>query len=189
MPYLRLNGLNIPHHWLSRCSVGYRTQKTDKGFNGMQGYDELVERHFRSTLPYWEQIYSHSTVYGRIYQERARRAIEYVELVKLRSRAPVLEVGCGPGVITMELAKKGFCVSAIDCIHEMVEQTREKADRARLTSHVFAQLGNISSLPFQDATFELVVVIGVSEWLLSLTRPLCELYRVLKPGGHVIISA
>ena len=38
-------------------------------------YDALVQQHFRSTLPYWEQIYADGTVYGRIYQERARRAL------------------------------------------------------------------------------------------------------------------
>jgi hypothetical protein len=28
-------------------------------------YDALVQQHFRSTLPYWEQIYADTTVYGR----------------------------------------------------------------------------------------------------------------------------
>ena len=63
-------------------------------------YDALVQQHFRSTLPYWEQIYADRTVYGRIYQERARRAIACADGLGLSSGAPVLEIGCGPGVIT-----------------------------------------------------------------------------------------
>jgi len=152
-------------------------------------YDTLVRQHFRSTLPYWEQIYDDRTVYSRTYQERARRAIDYLKLTELPSQTPVLEVGCGPGVITTAMAQKGFLVSAIDVVPEMVERTLAKARQAGLDSLVSARVGNIGSLPFGDATFEVAIVIGVSEWLVSLTRPLQEVWRVLKPGGHLIISA
>jgi len=152
-------------------------------------YDTLVHQHFLSTLPYWEQIYAGRSVYDRIYQERARRAIAYLDRINLSRHSPVLEVGCGPGVITAAMARKGFCVSAIDSVPEMVERTRANAQQAGLGSQVFARVGNIESLPFADATFELVMVIGVSEWLVSLTRPLAEIFRVLRPGGHLIISA
>jgi ubiquinone/menaquinone biosynthesis C-methylase UbiE len=152
-------------------------------------YDTLVHQHFRSTLPYWEQIYAGRSVYDRIYQERARRAIAYLDCINLSRDIPVLEVGCGPGVMTAAMARKGFCVSAIDSVPEMVERTRANAQQAGLGSQVFARVGNIESLPFADATFELVMVIGVSEWLLSVTRPLAEIFRVLEPGGHLIISA
>jgi ubiquinone/menaquinone biosynthesis C-methylase UbiE len=168
-------------------SVGILT--TSQRFNDMHGYDKLVQRHFRSTLPYWEQVYAEDTVYSRIYQERARRAVGYLDCLNLSSRAAVLEVGCGPGLLTMAMARKGLCVTAIDCVQEMVERTRAKVHRAGLESQVFAQMGDINHLPFADAAFELVIVIGVSEWLTSLTSPLCEVYRVLKEGGKLIISA
>jgi len=152
-------------------------------------YDALVQQHFRSTLPYWEQIYVDRTVYGRIYQERAHRTLAYVDGLGLSSGAPVLEIGCGPGVITTAIARRGFTVSAVDSLQEMVERTETSARRAGLSSRVFAQVANIDDVPFADATFELVVLIGVSEWLVSLTQPLREVFRVLKPGGHLIISA
>lgn len=152
-------------------------------------YDELVQQHFRSTLPYWEEIYADSTVYGRIYQERARRAIAYVDRIALPSSASVLEIGCGPGVITTALARKGVRVWAIDSLDEMVERTQAVAQQAGVGSRVFAQMAHVDNVPFADATFELVVLIGVSEWLVSLRQPLREIFRVLKPGGHLIISA
>lgn len=153
------------------------------------GYDVLVEQHFRSTLPYWEQIYADDTVYGRIYQERARRAIACVEGLGLSAGAPVLEIGCGPGIMTTAMARMGVAVWAIDGLQEMVDRTIARTERAGLSSRVFAQVGHIDDVPFADAAFDLVVVIGVSEWLESLTQPLQEICRVLKPGGHVIISA
>jgi len=151
--------------------------------------DELVRQHFRSTLPYWEQIYADGTVYGRIYQERARRAIACVDRIGLPSGAAVLEIGCGPGVITTALARKGVTVWAIDSLEEMVERTQAVARQAGVGSRVFAQVGHVDHVPFADAAFDLVVLIGVSEWLVSLTQPLSEIVRVLKPRGHLIISA
>jgi len=152
-------------------------------------YDALVQQHFRSTFPYWEEIYADTTVYSRIYQERARRALACVDSVGLSPGDPVLEIGCGPGVIATAMARKGVTVWAIDTLQEMVERTNAMAYRAGLRSRVSAQVGHIHDVPFADATFELVVVIGVSEWLVSMTQPLREIFRVLKPGGHLIISA
>ena len=152
-------------------------------------YDALVQQHFRSTLPYWEQIYADETVYGRIYQERARRAIACADGVGLSPGASVLEIGCGPGVITTALAQKGVTVWAIDSLQEMVERTEAMAHGAGVGSRVFAQFGHIDNVPFADATFDLVIVIGVTEWLVSLAQPLQEIFRVLKPGGRLIISA
>jgi ubiquinone/menaquinone biosynthesis C-methylase UbiE len=152
-------------------------------------YDTLVQQYFRSTFSYWEQIYAHTTVYSRIYQERARQAIAYLDRMNLFAGAPVLEIGCGPGIITTAMARKGFCISAIDSAPEMVERTKTKTQQAGLDAHVRAQVGNIDNLPFADAAFEVVVMIGVTEWLVSLARPLSEIYRVLRPGGHLIISA
>ena len=152
-------------------------------------HDTLVQQYFRSTFPYWEKIYTDRTVYSRIYQERARQAIGYVDCLALPLQAPVLEVGCGPGFISTQMAQEGFNVSAIDSAPEMVERTRAKAQQAGLDPRVLARVGNIDSIPFADAAFELVVVIGVSEWLDSMRRPLAEISRVLRPGGHLIISA
>ena len=152
-------------------------------------YESLVRRHFRSTLDYWEQIYSDRTVYSRIYQERAARAIGYLNQVGISTGAPVLEVGCGPGVISVEMARKGLMVSAVDCVPEMAARTNAIAERSGLSSRVFTHAASIDNLPFPDDYFELVMVIGVSEWLVSMAGALQEIFRVLRPGGHLIISA
>src|SRR5262245_58072025 len=109
-------------------------------------HDSVIRQHFRSTLPYWEQIYADGTTYSRIYQERARRAIAYLDDVNLSSGAPVLEVGCGPGVMTTAMAQKGVTVSAIDNVPEMIERTTAKARQCGLESRVFARVGNVESL-------------------------------------------
>jgi ubiquinone/menaquinone biosynthesis C-methylase UbiE len=179
--------------WPATCSarsVSFnRTARDAEPCGDTTSHDALVQRHFRSTLPYWEQIYSDQSVYGRIYQERARRAVACLDGLALSTGASVLEIGCGPGIITTAIARRGANVWAIDSLHEMVEQTMEMAERAGVASRLSARVGHIDDVPFADGRFDLVVVIGVTEWLVSLTRPLREIFRVLKPGGHLIISA
>jgi Methyltransferase domain len=53
-----------------------------------------------------------------------------------------------------QIARKGFVVCAIDCVHEMVELTGAMTRRAGVASQVFAQVGDIENVPFADATFE-----------------------------------
>ena len=152
-------------------------------------YDEIVRAYFESTLSYWEDIYADRTVYARIYQERAFRALSYVDRIDLPSDTPILEIGCGPGFISTALAQRGFLVSALDTIPQMAERTTQRAEQLGLRSRIIAQVGNIRVLPFGDSTFDAVVIIGVTEWLEALSGPLREVARVIRPGGHLIISA
>src|SRR5262245_55780866 len=179
--------------WPSTCtarSVSFNgTVRGAEPCGDITSYDALVQRHFRSTLPYWEQIYADQSVYGRIYQERARRAIDCADSLGVTAGTRVLEIGCGPGIITTALAASGATVWAIDSLQEMVDRTTAMAEQAGVSSRVFAQAGHIDNVPFEDATFDLVVLIGVTEWLESLRQPLREIFRVLQPGGHLIISA
>jgi SAM-dependent methyltransferase len=165
------------------------TVRNAGAFADARSHEALVQRHFRSTLPYWEQIYADQSVYGRIYQERARRAIDCADGLGLSAGSRVLEIGCGPGIITTAMALRGATVWAIDSLQEMVDRTTAMAEQAGVGSRVVAQAGQIDNVPFADVTFDLVVLIGVTEWLVSLTEPLREIFRVLKPGGHLIISA
>jgi 2-polyprenyl-3-methyl-5-hydroxy-6-metoxy-1,4-benzoquinol methylase len=197
--------LTVPRHvtrhrtvsgwpWPSKCSARcvssfHGTASGGASYGQSVSYDALVQQHFRSTLPYWEEIYADRTVYGRIYQERARRALACIDNVALSTGARVLEIGCGPGIIATAMARRGLTVSAIDSLQEMVDRTNAMAHQAGVGARVFAQAGHVSDVPFADASFELVVLIGVTEWLVSMTEPLREISRVLKPGGHLILSA
>src|SRR4030095_11360065 len=99
--------------------------------------------------------------------------------IGLPTRASVLEIGCGPGVITTAIARKGATVWAIDSLEEMVERTQAMAHEAGVASRVFAQVGHVNDVPFAAATFDLVVLIGVSEWLLFFVPRPAEVFRVV----------
>jgi SAM-dependent methyltransferase len=100
----------------------------------------------------------------------------------------VLDVGCGAGVGTVELARRGFAVDAIDPIQIMIDATRRRAMEAGLDARVTAQIGDIHTIPYLDRTFDLVVALGVLPWLPRIAKPLREISRVLRPAGYLIAS-
>jgi ubiquinone/menaquinone biosynthesis C-methylase UbiE len=149
---------------------------------------KLVRAYFRSSVRTWDEIYDYEGLYGRIYRERRDLVLDMCDRLRLSPASRILEIGCGPGVITRELAQRGYRVTAIDYVLEMVEATGRLAARSGVGSQVALSAGDLHHLPFSDERFDLALVIGVIEWLPALREPLMEITRVLKRGGYAIIS-
>jgi ubiquinone/menaquinone biosynthesis C-methylase UbiE len=95
----------------------------------------------------------------------------------------VLEVGCGTGVWSAELARhRGAKVWAIDPSPEMVEAARTRVPRG-----VGVRAGRAEELPFRDDWFERALMVLVVH-LLDRPRAFTELRRVLAPGGRAVIA-
>jgi ubiquinone/menaquinone biosynthesis C-methylase UbiE len=101
----------------------------------------------------------------------------------------VLEVGCGAGLLTVELARRGFAVTASDTSSEMLEQAKTSlaADAAGATVEVV--LADVHRLPFGAGSFEMVVALGVLPWLHDPTRGVREMARVLGREQCLVLSA
>src|SRR5216117_3967362 len=143
-----------------------------------------VNDYFQSTLAYWDEIYREGGVYQTIYQRRRTVALSLVDKLALPAGSRVLEVGCAHGLTTVALAERGFSVEAVDAVPEMISAARIRAQESGLAQRMSFQVADIQNLPFEAGRFNLVLVIGVTEWLRSLEQPLREIERVLRPGGH-----
>jgi ubiquinone/menaquinone biosynthesis C-methylase UbiE len=71
----------------------------------------------------------------------------------------------------------------------MVEQTRQHVNEAGVAEQVSVDVGDITSLAFQDKSFDVVLAIGVIPWIERPDIAIKEIARVLKPGGRVILTA
>ena len=146
-----------------------------------------ANQHFQTTAPAWRELYYRTDVYSLLYQERRNAVLSLVDGLGLSSPR-VLEVGCGPGITSVALGTRGHTVYAIDTVPAMIDMTRKHAADSQMESRILPTIGDIHALGFPENSFDLAVVVGVTEWLASLDQPMLELTRVVKPGGFLIIT-
>jgi ubiquinone/menaquinone biosynthesis C-methylase UbiE len=104
--------------------------------------------------------------------------------------ARVLEVGCGPGRLSIRLAgQHGLDVTGLDLDPAMIQRARANADRAgngdqRRPSFL---VGDVAALAFPDGSFDMVVsTLSLHHWA-DPAAGLAEIGRVLRPGGRALV--
>lgn len=104
--------------------------------------------------------------------------------------ARVLEVGCGPGHLSIRLARQhGLDVTGLDLDPAMIERARANADRSEDGDERWPSflVGDVAALPFPDESFDLVVsTMSMHHWA-DPTAGMAEIDRVLRPGASALI--
>jgi SAM-dependent methyltransferase len=104
---------------------------------------------------------------------------------KLQAGESVLECGCGPGGLWASQLSRlpaRLSLTLTDLSPGMVETARANLD-GRLP-HIRFQVADIQELPFDDASFDVVVANHMLYHVPDLAKGLAEVRRVLKPGGR-----
>jgi ubiquinone/menaquinone biosynthesis C-methylase UbiE len=148
-----------------------------------------ITQRFAGVAEDWRRLYDDGDrLQPLAYQERLAAALRWIDALPVPSDGRALDVGCGAGVLSMALARRGYCVHAVDAAPEMVAVASDTAARAGL-GRFTAEHGDAHALDFDDDSFDLVVALGLLPWLRSETRGVGEMARVLKPGGVLIATA
>jgi ubiquinone/menaquinone biosynthesis C-methylase UbiE len=103
-------------------------------------------------------------------------------------RGRILEVGCGPAVMSPELAAMGFEVHGIDVSGEMIRRARQRMIGHPLESRCRFAVGDFERLDYPDGFFDAVLAMGVLEYLPEYAAALRGTVRVLKPGGVAVFT-
>lgn len=149
----------------------------------------VVERHFDANADYWRDVYGARGVSRLVYGGRMATALEWIDALGLEPGAPVLEAGCGAGLLSVELAKRGLVVTATDSSSAMLDRARHTVLTAGLTDRVTVQHANADRLAFADGQFELVAALGLLPWVPDPAATIAELSRVTSPGGWLLVTA
>lgn len=144
-----------------------------------------VQQMFTSIAPKYDLL-NHllSLNIDRLWRKRA------VKLSAVKADAQVLDVCCGTGDFSFEFAKalgpQGH-VTGTDFVTPMIEIFRKKIQRRGLGQKIVAKFADALKLPFGDQHFDVVsVAFGVRN-LADYRLGLSEFYRVLRPGGKLVI--
>jgi 2-polyprenyl-6-hydroxyphenyl methylase/3-demethylubiquinone-9 3-methyltransferase len=101
-------------------------------------------------------------------------------LERLKTHSKILDVGCGAGFLTNELARAGHVVTGVDLSGESLAVARRHDE----TQSVDYKIADAYSLPFDDASFDVVCALDFLEHVEDPARAIKEFSRVLKPGGQ-----
>jgi ubiquinone/menaquinone biosynthesis C-methylase UbiE len=113
-----------------------------------------------------------------------------ISLLDLKPEDQILELGFGAGraiELVAAQAPNGH-VSGIDLSQEMVRAASRRNAKAIKAGQVALCHGDLSTLPFADNQFDKVFSIQTLYFWPDLPRALAEIFRVLKPGGMLVVT-
>ena len=111
-------------------------------------------------------------------------------LGKINSGDHILDIGCGAGVDTILasiMTGPTGNVVGVDIVPEMLQQAETNLSMTDLKSITFEKVSG-DNLPFPGDTFEVVISNGVINLIPDKERALTEIFRVLKPGGQLMVA-
>ncbi|MGI9952300.1 methyltransferase domain-containing protein [Moorellaceae bacterium AZ2] len=121
---------------------------------------------------------------GRLVDRIEKEAI--YEYLQPQASTEILDIGCGTGNFSLELARRGVKVTGIDVSEPMLARAREKAAQEGVAVRFLRS--DARRLPFPDESFDAVVSVTALEFVPDLGAALQEAYRVLKTGGRLVVG-
>jgi ubiquinone/menaquinone biosynthesis C-methylase UbiE len=111
--------------------------------------------------------------------------------VPVEKHYTILDVGCGGGRTVSKLAVAALegKVCGIDFSETSVAASKRTNARQIARGSIEIRQASVSQLPFADTTFDLITAVETHFWWHDLPAGMREIFRVLKPGGKLIIIA
>jgi len=145
---------------------------------------EKVIRFFdECAATYYKKRYIESTLEAHNFCTRKNLVLNMLKKNNWR----ILNIGCGPGVMSKELSQKGYNLVELDISKKMVKEAIKKSKQLKIKNMPLFFVGDIENLCFLDSQFDAIICLGTLQ-LVNDKKAIKEMYRVLKPGGTIIIA-
>lgn len=141
----------------------------------------IVKQYFDEQASVYSSWYRSDTPDGCAFLERKDRVIECVGA----HAGVLLDVGCGSGVMSRELARVASKYIGVDVASGMVEMAKAAM---RDLHNVQFYVGDATKIDLPDGSVDTICAIGLLEYLAEPETALREMRRVLRPGGRLVSS-
>jgi ubiquinone/menaquinone biosynthesis C-methylase UbiE len=141
-----------------------------------------VAAHWGKRAAHFDEDFGHSI---RTPEERAAWDRVFVLALGGREKLDALDIGCGTGFLSLELAARGHKVTGIDFAPEMLALAKDKA--AKADAAIRFEHADAENLPFAPHSFDLVITRHVLWTLPHPEAAISEWIRVLRPGGRLAV--
>jgi ubiquinone/menaquinone biosynthesis C-methylase UbiE len=147
--------------------------------------EQLVRRHYNRISDKWGDLYTDEVTFANYnFIVRKRHVMGLFDKVGGR----FLDAGCGTGDFIPDLVARKGTVTALDFAEDMIAQSRSRMAPRHLDTQVTFEVGDVTDLDCDDNYFDAIIGVGLIEYLTDYRAALQEFYRVLKPGGIVIVT-
>ena len=137
---------------------------------------------------YNNEFYEKESKYP-ILKYRHNYMLKRIDEYEFPENAKVLDIGCGPGEMVLDLRKHNWEIWGIDIAQSMIDIAMKKAEKRNdKPNKVNFSTGDIENLNFPDNFFDLIICSGVIEYLDNDLKWSEQITRVMKPGGILLIN-
>ena len=124
--------------------------------------------------------------YGTFAKYLEPGAMEFLERLRVEPGTRLLDVACGAGQISIPAARAGARVTGVDIATNSIEQARARAQEEGLEARF--EEGDAEMLPYEDASFDVVVSLIGAMFAPRPDRVAAELVRVCRPSGRIVMG-
>lgn len=145
---------------------------------------KIISVNSANTVDYFDGLGEKFEAYMSDYDVKQRQLLVFSHLLKnlTLEQARVLEVGCGTGKFSEQIAKLGGKLTVLDIGPNLVDKV------ARMLSCT-GVVGDACNLPFADQSFDAVISSECIEHTLHPQQAIREMCRVCRPGGRVCLTS
>lgn len=136
----------------------------------------IIDQFTKQATPFAEQkVHSNESEFQLMYK-----------LSEVNEYDTVLDIACGPGLVTTAFAKKAKHVTGLDITPAMIEKAKEIQEKEKL-DNITWKIGDATKLPFDNESFSMVITRYSFHHLVDPQIVFKEMKRVCKKGGTIMV--
>lgn len=142
-----------------------------------------IQRHF-------EAMYQHGQKPWRYHPPEKSLQEFFKKVEKELGKAKILDIGCGDGWISLEVAGRGHEVWGLDSSKTAIEEAKTSAQKVKLPTKVHFQVANALNLPYGNNSFDAAIDRGLFHHIIPQNRTLYlkNLLRVVRKKSLLYLS-